>query len=109
MFKRIVWFTAGAAAGVAGLRRIEREVHERRAQLEPTALANTAADAAGRGAERVRTAFADGRREMQRVSQELEEAHDPSRRPPRAIPTSRTAHLKAVPSPAQSPARQHSR
>lgn len=80
MFKRVLWFAAGAAAGVAGLRRVEREVADRRARLEPDALATTAVEAAGRGADRVRSAVADGRREMQRVAQELEASHDPSRR-----------------------------
>lgn len=88
MFKRVVWFAAGAAAGVVGLRRLEREVSERRARLEPESLANTAVNAAGRGADRVRTALADGRDEMHRVAQQLEEDHDPSRRSPRtARPT----------------------
>jgi hypothetical protein len=84
MFKRIIWFTAGAAAGVAGMRRVEREIAERRARLEPESLANSAVEAAGRGADRVRTALADGRREMRRVAHELEASHDPSRRPPRS-------------------------
>ncbi|MBS1849000.1 MAG: hypothetical protein JST73_12060 [Actinobacteria bacterium] len=84
MFKRVVWFTAGVAAGVTGLRRLEREVADRRARLEPDALVNTATEAAGRGAERVRSAIDDGRREMHRVSRQLEEAHDPARRPPRS-------------------------
>lgn len=90
MFKRVVWFAAGAAAGVVGLRRLEREVSDRRARLEPDSLANSAVNAAGRGADRVRSALADGRDEMQRVAQQLEEDHDPSRR------TSRTARPTVV-------------
>jgi hypothetical protein len=83
VFKRVIWFAAGAAAGIAGMRRVEREVAERRARLEPDALAHTAVEAAGRGADRVRSAVADGRREMQRVARELEASHEPSRRPAR--------------------------
>lgn len=79
MFKRVIWFTAGATAGVLGLRRVEREVAERRAALEPEALANNAVEAASRGADRVRSALRDGRAEMDRVSKDLEAAHDPSR------------------------------
>lgn len=85
MFKRLIWFGVGAAAGVAGLRRVEREVAERRAALEPESLANSAVEAAGRGADRVRSAIADGRQEMHRVSRELEATHDPTRRERRAV------------------------
>lgn len=87
MFKRLFWFSLGAAAGVAGLRRLEREVAERRARLEPESLANSAVEAAGRSAERVRSAFADGRQEMTRVVRELEASHDPARRGGRRSPT----------------------
>lgn len=82
MFKRVFWFGVGAAAGVAGLRRVERELAERRARLEPDSIANSAIEAAGRGADRVRSAIADGRAEMRRVTRELEESHDPTRRTP---------------------------
>src|SRR5699024_6937298 len=81
MFKRLFWFVLGAAAGVAGVRRIEREIAERRAQLEPDSIANSAIEAAGRGADLVRSALMDGRDEMLRVTRELEATHDPTRRP----------------------------
>ena len=97
MFKRVIWFAAGAAAGVAGVRRIEREVAERRARLEPDALAHTAVEAAGRGADRVRSALADGRQEMQRVSRELEATHDPSRRGSRSRRSRPTGIGKVAP------------
>lgn len=80
MFKRIIWFSAGAAAGVAGLRGAERRIAERRARLAPDALANSAVDVANRSAARVREALRDGRSEMQRVTSELEATHDPSQR-----------------------------
>lgn len=99
MFKRIIWFTAGAAAGVAGIRRVEREISERRARLEPESLANTAVDVAGRSADRVRAALEDGRREMRRVSVELESSHDPSLRPPRprGVGSARTGSSVSTP------------
>lgn len=80
MFKRLFWFGVGAAAGVAGVRRVEREIADRRAQLEPESLANSALEAAERGADRVRSAFVDGREEMHRVSRDLEATHNPKRR-----------------------------
>lgn len=101
MFKRIFWFSAGAAAGIAGIRRVEREIAERRARLEPDALAHTAVEAAGRGADRVRSALEDGRREMQRVTRELEATHDPSRRRSRTDGN----HLRSAGSPVSAPTR----
>ncbi|HET8930045.1 MAG TPA: hypothetical protein VFN21_05245 [Acidimicrobiales bacterium] len=100
MFKRIIWFTAGAAAGVAGVRRVEREISERRSKLEPESLANSAVEVAGRSADRVRAALEDGRREMRRVTHELESSHDPSRRPPRprALGSAGTGSSVATPS-----------
>lgn len=89
MFKRTLWFSVGAVAGVAGLRRVERAVAERRAQMAPEALVYTASDAASRASSRVRDALRDGRDEMSRVASELEAHHDPSNR-------SRRSSLRAV-------------
>lgn len=100
MFKRVVWFALGAAAGVAGVRRVEREIADRRARLEPESLANSAIEAAGRGADRFRTALADGREEMQRVSRRLEADHDPARRPGREVDR-RRPRLSSVRDPAR--------
>lgn len=41
--KRVFWFVAGAAAGVAGLKRAESELEARRDQLTPSNLAKGAA------------------------------------------------------------------
>lgn len=80
MLRRGFWFMVGAAAGVAGIRRVEREIAARRARLEPASIANSAIEAAERGADRFRSAIEDGRAEMHRVSRELEATHDPARR-----------------------------
>ncbi len=90
MFKRLVWFTLGASAGVAGVKRVERELAARRARLAPDSLARDAAAAANRGADRFRAAVADGRSEMRRVSDALQASHDPARR--RRSSPSRTDH-----------------
>lgn len=80
MFKRVIWFAAGATAGVVAARKAERVVQERMDRYSPPALANSLGSAAKEGVSGVRAAVRDGRREMQQVSSELEAAHDPSRR-----------------------------
>jgi ribosomal protein L15E len=79
MFKRVIWFAAGAAAGVAGVRKAEKVVVERMERYSPPALASSLGDAAKGGIAGVRDAVRDGRREMHRVSARLEAEHDPAR------------------------------
>lgn len=90
MFKRVIWFATGAAAGVAGVRKAEKVMVERMERYSPPALANSLGDAAKGGIAGVRDAVRDGRREMHRVSARLEAEHDPGRRPRNQSSASRT-------------------
>lgn len=81
MFKRVVWFAAGAVAGVAGVRKAEKVMVERMERYTPPAIASSLGEAAKDGITGVRDAVRDGRREMRRVSDRLEAEHDPARRP----------------------------
>jgi hypothetical protein len=68
--KRVVWFTAGAAAGVAGTTWAQRKVKHVAAAAKPRAVATKAANT-------VRDAFREGRLGMHQKEAELRAQLDP--------------------------------
>ncbi len=99
--KRVVWFTAGAAAGVAGTAWTQRKVKHVAAAAKPRAVATKAA-------ERVRDAVREGRLAMRQKEAELRAELDP---PPEVVevvevqtsPTRRTRRVMRVRIPAREP------
>lgn len=92
--KRVVWFTAGAAAGVAGTTWAQRKVKHVAAAAKPRAVATKAADA-------LRDAVREGRLGMHLKEAELRARLDP---PPEVVevvevqsaPTRRTRRVMRV-------------
>jgi hypothetical protein len=92
--KRVVWFTAGAAAGVAGTTWAQRKVKHVAAAAKPRAVATKAANT-------VRDAFREGRLGMHQKEAELRAQLD---RPPAVVevvevqtsPTRRTRRVMRV-------------
>ncbi len=94
--KRVVWFTAGAAAGVAGTAWTQRKVKHVAAAAKPRAVATKAAN-------RVRDALREGRLAMHQKEAELRAELDP---PPEVVevvevqtPTRRTRRVDESPHP----------
>lgn len=92
--KRVVWFTAGAAAGVAGTAWTQRKVKHVAAAAKPRTVATKAAN-------RVRDALREGRLAMHQKEDELRAELDP---PPEVVevvevqtsPTRRTRRVMRV-------------
>lgn len=80
MFKRVLWFAVGAAAGVAGVKKAEQAVQERLDRYNPPAVAESVTNAARGFGEDLREAVRQGRAEMRRTEGRLEARHDPARR-----------------------------
>ena len=80
MFKRVIWFAAGAAVGVAGVKRVERVVQERLEQYSPPAVASSFGNAARDLSLEVKDAVRHGRLEMRSTQARLSAEHDPSTR-----------------------------
>ncbi len=80
MFKRVIWFAAGATAGVVAARKAEKAVQDRMERYAPPAIANSLGSAAKEGVSGVRDAVRDGRQEMRQVAAALEAEHDPALR-----------------------------
>ena len=80
MFKRVIWFAAGAAAGVAGVKKAERLVQERLERYSPPAVASSIGSAARDFGDEVKDAVRQGRREMRTTEARLAAVHDPKRR-----------------------------
>ncbi len=83
MFKRVFWFAAGTAVGVAGMKKAERAVQERMERYSPPAVASSLGSAARDLGDDLRDAVRHGRSEMRRTEAELTAQHDPARRPRR--------------------------
>lgn len=80
MFKRVIWFAAGAAAGVVAVKKAEAAVAERLERYTPPAVAaNLGSKAKSLGSD-VRDAVSYGRREMRITEAQLAEEHDPALR-----------------------------
>jgi len=76
MMKRVTWFAAGAAAGVAGAGYATRKVKAQAAKLTPSNVARTATDRARSGGRHVIDAIRDGRAEMKAREAELKARRD---------------------------------
>jgi hypothetical protein len=61
VFKRVVWFGVGAAAGSAGTIWTQRKVREQMEKATPAHLASVASDATRRVGAAVREAVSEGR------------------------------------------------
>jgi len=61
VFKRVVWFGVGAAAGSAGTIWTQRKVREQMEKTTPAHLASVASDATRRIGTAVREAMSEGR------------------------------------------------
>ncbi len=72
MFKRLVWFAAGTAVGVAGARRAERAVRDQVARLAPANVTSSVSQAAKDFGGELRDAVADGKATMRAEQARLE-------------------------------------
>ena len=76
MFKRVVWFGMGAAAGASGVVWAEQKVRRRLEELGPDHLAVLASHSARRVGRSVLDAVADGRLTMREREDELRALRD---------------------------------
>lgn len=76
MFKRVVWFGMGAAAGASGVVWAEQKVRRRLEELGPDHLAVLAGNSARRVGRSVLDAVADGRLTMREREDELRARRD---------------------------------
>ncbi len=76
MFKRVVWFGMGAAAGASGVVWAEQKVRRRLEELGPDHLAVLAGNSALRVGRSVLDAVADGRLTMREREDELRALRD---------------------------------
>lgn len=80
MFKRLVWFAAGTAVGVAGARRAERAVRQQVERLAPSNVGTSVAKVAKGISGDIKVAVADGRSAMRSEQRRLEADFDPDLR-----------------------------
>ena len=71
MFKRVVWFGVGAAAGSAGTIWTQRKVREQMEKATPAHIATVAGDATRRVGAAVRDAVVEGRQAANEREAEL--------------------------------------
>lgn len=93
MFKRVVWFGIGAAAGAAGTVWAEQQVRRRMDALGPDHLVVTAGNTAKRVGRTVADAVSEGRSTMREREDELRARRDrrgPDARDVSVRPTHRT-------------------
>jgi len=76
MMKRMTWFAAGAAAGVAGASYATKKVKQQAAKLTPSNVARSAADKTRSGGRHVVDALRDGRATMKAREAELKARRD---------------------------------
>ncbi len=70
MFKRLIWFTSGAASGAAGSVWVRRRIRERLSRYTPEGVKQQALAKAKKASADAKTAIEEGRRLAQDYRQE---------------------------------------
>lgn len=76
MMKRLTWFVGGVAAGATGANYAKKKVKEKAAQMSPTSVARSAANAARQTVGHVADAVREGRHAMRQHEDELKARRD---------------------------------